>query len=74
MWRRSGRKLELTETGHMVMDFADRLFTVGEQLKDALRDSQMGAVTTFRVGVAGSVVKVLAHITVPKAVPVATGS
>lgn len=61
LWRRSGRKLELTETGHMVMDFADRLFTVGEQLKDALRDSQMGAVTTFRVGVAGSVVKVLAH-------------
>lgn len=61
LWRRSGRKLELTETGHMVMDFADRLFAVGEQLKDALRDTQMGAVTTFRVGVAGSVVKVLAH-------------
>ena len=61
LWRRSGRKLELTETGHMVMDFADRLFTVGEQLKDALRDSQMGAVSTFRVGVSGSVVKVLAH-------------
>lgn len=61
LWRRSGRKLELTETGHMVMDFAERLFAVGEQLKDALRDSQGNSAGTFRVGVAGSVVKVLAH-------------
>jgi len=61
LWRRAGRKLELTETGHLVFDYADRLFTVGEDLKDALRDrSGMGA-TPFRVGVSGAVVKVVAY-------------
>lgn len=58
LWRRSGRKLELTETGHLVLDYADRLFSVGEQLKDALRERRGGgAVQNFRVGITDSVVK-----------------
>jgi LysR family transcriptional regulator, transcriptional activator of nhaA len=61
LWRRAGRKLELTDTGHLVFDYADRLFTVGEELKDALRDRPGAAATTFRVGVTGSVVKVVAY-------------
>ena len=65
LWRRAGRKLELTETGHLVFDYADRLFTVGEELKDALRDRAVAGnarqVSTFRVGVTGSVVKVVAY-------------
>jgi LysR family transcriptional activator of nhaA len=61
LWRRAGRKLELTETGHLVMDYADRMFSVGEQLKDALADRHRGSGgTVFRVGVTGSVVKVVA--------------
>ncbi|KNZ32014.1 MAG: LysR family transcriptional regulator [Methylibium sp. NZG] len=61
LWRRSGRKLELTDTGHLVMEYAERLFTVGEALKDALRERPTAARTTFRVGVSGSVVKVVAY-------------
>jgi LysR family transcriptional activator of nhaA len=61
LWRRAGRKLELTDTGHLVLDFADRLFAMGEQLKDALRDRQGGQSGTFRVGVSGAVVKIVAH-------------
>lgn len=61
LWRRAGRKLELTETGHLVFDYADRLFTVGEELKDALRDRPGAGASTFRVGVTGSVVKVVAY-------------
>lgn len=61
LWRRAGRKLELTDTGHLVLDFADRLFAVGEQLKDALRDRQGSQSATFRVGVSGAVVKTVAH-------------
>lgn len=61
LWRRAGRKLELTDTGHLVFDYADRLFTVGEELKDALRDRPGAATSTFRVGVTGSVVKVVAY-------------
>ena len=61
LWRRAGRKLELTDTGHLVFDYADRLFTVGEELKDALRDRPSAGGSTFRVGVTGSVVKVVAY-------------
>lgn len=60
LWRRVGRRLELTEIGHLVFDYADRIFTVGEELKDALRDRQSGNYAhAFRVGITGSVVKVL---------------
>jgi len=61
LWRRSGRKLELTETGHMVFDYADRLFTVGEQLKEALHSTSGTVSSSFRVGVSGAVVKVVAY-------------
>ncbi len=61
LWRRAGRKLELTETGQMVFDYADRLFSVGEELKDALRDRPGLTSAQFRVGVAGAVVKVVAY-------------
>jgi LysR family transcriptional activator of nhaA len=61
LWRRAGRRLELTETGHLVLEYADRLFSVGEELKDALRgrrDSSMQA--PLRIGVADVVPKLLA--------------
>lgn len=60
LWRRAGRKLELTDTGHLVLDYAERLFSVGEALKDALRGRGQAGVP-FRVGVTGSVVKVVAY-------------
>ncbi len=60
LWRRAGRKLELTETGQLVLEYADRMFTVGEALKDALREKPTAARPVFRVGVTGSVVKVVA--------------
>lgn len=61
LWRRAGRKLELTDTGHLVLEYAERLFTVGEALKDALRQRPSAARSSFRVGVTGSVVKVVAY-------------
>lgn len=61
LWRRAGRKLELTETGHLVFDYAERLFAVGEELKDALRDRPGAGTGSFRVGVSGAVVKVVAY-------------
>jgi LysR family transcriptional regulator, transcriptional activator of nhaA len=60
LWRRAGRKLELTETGQMVMDYADRLFTVGEELKDAIRSGVAGH-GQFNIGVAGVVAKTMAY-------------
>lgn len=61
LWRRAGRKLELTETGQLVFDYADRLFSVGEELKEALRDRPGQGLQTYRIGVTGAVVKVVAY-------------
>ena len=61
LWRRAGRKLELTDTGQLVMDYADRLFTVGEELKDALRGGAGAGQTRFRIGVTDVVAKTMAH-------------
>ncbi|MFN7549399.1 MAG: LysR family transcriptional regulator [Pseudomonadota bacterium] len=61
LWRRAGRRLELTETGHLVLEHAERMFEVGEALKDALRGQRGGGTGLFRVGVTGSVVKVVAY-------------
>lgn len=61
LWRRAGRQLELTDTGHLVMDYADRLFTVGEALKDALRGGAGAGQGHFRIGVADVVAKTMAH-------------
>jgi LysR family transcriptional activator of nhaA len=61
LWRRAGRRLELTETGHLVLEYADRLFSVGEELKDALRGRQGGVLQApLRIGVADVVPKLLA--------------
>lgn len=61
LWRRAGRRLELTETGHLVMEYADRLFSVGEELKDALRGRRgTAAQAPLRIGVADVVPKLLA--------------
>ena len=60
LWRRAGRKLELTDTGHLVMDYADRLFTVGEELKDALRSGATGH-SQFKIGIVDVVAKTMAY-------------
>jgi len=64
LWRRAGRKLELTETGHLVLEHAERMFGVGEALKDALRDRKGQGGGVLRIGVTGAVVKVVAYRTI----------
>jgi LysR family transcriptional regulator, transcriptional activator of nhaA len=59
--QRQGRKLELTEIGRLVFEYADRMFTAGEELKLALRDRPRGNQPQLRVGVADVVVKSLAY-------------
>ena len=58
--QRMGRHLELTETGRLVFEHADRMFGAAEDLKAALRDRPLGLQPPFRVGVADVVVKSLA--------------
>jgi LysR family transcriptional regulator, transcriptional activator of nhaA len=61
LMHRVGRSLELTDTGRLVFDHADRMFSAADELKLALRDRPSGRQVPFRVGVADVVVKSLAY-------------
>lgn len=59
LFRRVGRRLELTETGASVLRHADDIFSAGDALLDVIRD-QASTPSTFRVGVSDSVSKAVA--------------
>ena len=61
LFARAGRRLELTEAGRMVLGYADEMFTVGEELEEALRHRGGSLPLLFRVGVADSVSKSVAY-------------
>lgn len=59
--RRHGRRLELTETGRLVVSYADEIFQVGSELEELLRSRPQGRSVLFRVGVADAVPKAIAY-------------
>lgn len=62
LFRKSGRKLELTEDGRIALGYADQIFTLAQELEAALHQAQGGkSVLDFRVGVADSVAKAVAY-------------
>ncbi len=62
LFRKSGRKLELTEDGRLALGYADQIFTLGAELETAVRQARGGKrVLDFRVGVADSVAKSVAY-------------
>ena len=62
LFRKSGRKLELTEDGRLALGFADQIFGLGSELESAVRGSYGGRrVLEFRVGIADSVAKSVAY-------------
>ena len=62
LFRKSGRKLELTEDGRVVLSYADEIFHLGSELQASLRERK-GLQTSidFRVGVADSVAKTVVY-------------
>lgn len=62
LFRKSGRKLELTEDGRIALGYADEIFNLGSELESALRQPQDSRrVIDFRVGVADSVAKTVVY-------------
>ncbi len=62
LFRKSGRKLELTDDGRVAMAFADQIFSLGGELEGAMRErGEDRRVLEFRVGVADSMVKTVAY-------------
>ncbi len=61
LFRRSGRNLELTDAGRRILSYAEDIFTIGDELLDALRDHTAKRTLPFRVGIADSVSKSVAY-------------
>lgn len=51
LFERSGRAMQLTETGRMVNRYAEEIFTLGRELTDAIKGRPTGQPLMFTVGV-----------------------
>ena len=62
LFRKSGRRLELTEEGRTALRHAEQIFTLGAELEAALQSTRGGQRSVeFRVGIADSVPKAIAY-------------
>lgn len=61
LFRRVGRRLELTETGQRLLGYADQIFTLGDEMLESLRTGVHVQSVPFRIGIADSVPKLVAY-------------
>ncbi len=61
LFRRRGRYLVLTDTGRVVYQYADEIFSLGREMLDTLRGRPTGSPVRFHVGVADVLPKLVAH-------------
>jgi len=70
LFDRSGRHFELTEAGRLVLGYADEIFSLGQELEEALHHRPTGRPLHFRVGVSDAVPKAVAYQLLEPAVQV----
>ena len=62
LFRKAGRRLELTDAGRVALGYADQIFALSGELEAAIGQARAGrAVLDFRVGIADSVPKSIAY-------------
>ena len=61
LFKRVGRNLVLTETGQLVLRYADEIFSLGRELTDVLQGRPAGSPLRFLVGVADVLPKLIAY-------------
>jgi LysR family transcriptional activator of nhaA len=61
LFRRSGRGLQLTDTGRIVLEYAEDIFSAGRELVDAVRNSSTVRSKVFHVGITDSLPKLVAR-------------
>ena len=61
LFKRVGRNLTLTETGQLVLQYADEIFSLGQELMDILQGRPTGSPLRFLVGVADVLPKLIAY-------------
>jgi LysR family transcriptional regulator, transcriptional activator of nhaA len=54
-----GRRLVLTEAGRVALSYADQIFLLGEQMQDALADSDVDRTMRLTVGISDSLPKLI---------------
>jgi len=59
LFSKVGRKLALTEMGHVVFGYADNIFTLGREMLDAVKDRSTGQPLRLQVGVVDVVPKII---------------
>lgn len=61
LFRRAGRNLEITDAGRQVLSYADEIFSIGDELLEAIHDQRAKKSMPLSVGIADSVSKFLAY-------------
>lgn len=61
LFNRVGRRLELTETGRLVLSYAEEIFSLGGELEEVVRGLPETRPLLFKVGVTEVVPKIIAH-------------
>jgi LysR family transcriptional activator of nhaA len=65
LFRKAGRKLELTDDGRVALRYADEIFALGSEMESALRQQSRAdgglPVQDFRVGIEDAVAKTVAY-------------
>lgn len=61
LFHRVGRGLTLTDTGHLVNQYADEIFSLGAELTQQVRSQQPGRPAAIKVGIVNSIAKLIAY-------------
>ena len=61
LFQRSGRRLVLTDTGHVVFEYADEIFGLGRELLETLQGRPSGRPARLTVGISSVLPKTLVH-------------
>jgi LysR family transcriptional activator of nhaA len=61
LFTKVGRNLELTETGRLVLSYADEIFSLGGELEEALNNLPSDRPMVFKIGIADVVPKSIAY-------------
>lgn len=61
LFARVGRNIQLTDTGRVVFNYADKIFTLGRELQQSIKGLPQGQPVQFQVGVAGFVPQLLIY-------------
>lgn len=61
LFRRAGRGIEITDAGRRILGYAEEIFSLGDELVEALRDKKVVNAFPFRIGISDSVPKSIAY-------------